>query len=273
VKGLAQVLAKESNPERRLIAVSVDRMLAHAREPVKFENSFLKLLAEVMPPKNIVIYFDDLWPLLIPQARWTVARAAATFRSVLAHGNLQCIATATPDVYHSTIAANAVLARRFRPIFVEPPTAAETLDILRQLRPLYESHHRVQIRDDALEAALHLSDRHLPRACQPGKAVQVLDEAGALVRLRHSLQRSPQLRELEEQIEDLSRRKEEFVAIKDFEKAAELRDQIDKLKKRLQSLTVQERLREEESVGVVDAGVVAEAIHFSADSPRENRQD
>src|SRR5204862_4328133 len=125
---------------------------------------------------------------------------------------------------------------RFQTIIVEPPSRHEALEILRGLRDRYEAHHRVQITDEALEASVELSDRYITGRCLPDKAIDVVDEAGARVRLK-AMTRPPDLKELHSQIEQLNPEKESAVAEQDFEKAARLRDQADKLKKKKDSIT------------------------------------
>jgi ATP-dependent Clp protease ATP-binding subunit ClpC len=271
VKGLARELAQGRGPETRLVAVSIDRMLAQADDPAGLVTSFSELLAEAAQAKNIVIYFDDAWSLLVRGAGWTGARATATFRAALSEGNLRCIATATPQVYQSAIAPDNILARHMRPLFLQPLSAEETLDILRGLRPLYESHHRLRITNDALGAVISLSERHFPEAPLPGKAVQLLDEAAARISVRHFSPPLQELLELERQIQELNRAKEEAVREQDFQKATELRDQADRLKKRHEGLTEQRRL-EEESVPV-DSQAIAEAVRLVLGREPEQEKD
>jgi ATP-dependent Clp protease ATP-binding subunit ClpC len=144
-------------------------------------------------------------------------------------------------------------------VIVDPPSPTETVEILKGLRDRYESHHRVQITDDALEKAVELSSRYITGRCLPDKAIDVIDESGARIRLK-SMVRPPDLKELEEEIERHNQLKEEAVANQDFEKAANLRDQADKLKKKKETLTREWRERAKETDGVVDAEVIAEVV-------------
>ena len=145
-------------------------------------------------------------------------------------------------------------------IIVEPPNKSEALEILRGLRDRYEAHHRVQITDEALEASVELSDRYISGRCLPDKAIDVVDEAGARVRLK-AMTRPPDLKDLDEQIRTpLNQDKEEAVANQDFERAASLRDQADKLKKKKETITREWRERSKEIDGTVDEEVVAEVV-------------
>ena len=144
-------------------------------------------------------------------------------------------------------------------MLVEPPSDEQTVEILKGLRDRYEEHHRVQITDDALESAVELASRYITGRCLPDKAIDVIDESGARIRLK-SMVRPPDLKELEEETERLNQAKEEAVADQDFEKAASLRDQADKLKKKREQLTREWREKSEQTDGVVDAEVVAEVV-------------
>ena len=180
-------------------------------------------------------------------------------KPALARGEVQCIGATTLDEYRKYIEKDGALERRFQTIVVDPPSKTEALEILRGLRDRYESHHRVQITDEALEAAIELSDRYITGRCLPDKAIDVIDEAGARVRLK-AMTRPPDLKDLDEQIERLNQDKEEAVANQDFERAAALRDQADKLKKKKETINREWRERSKEVDGTVDEEVVAEVV-------------
>src|SRR5690606_15177953 len=165
----------------------------------------------------------------------------------------------TLDEYRKYIEKDSALERRFQMVMVDPPSDKQTVEILKGLRDRYEQHHRVQITDDALESAVELSNRYISARCLPDKAIDVIDEAGARIRLK-SMVRPPDLKELEEEIERMNTQKEEAVANQDFEKAASLRDQADKLKKKKETITREWRQKSKETDGVVDAEVVAEVV-------------
>src|SRR5205814_4828181 len=142
---------------------------------------------------------------------------------------------------------------------VNPANRGEALEILKGLRDRYEAHHRVQIKDEALDAAVELSDRYISGRCLPDKAIDVIDEAGARVRLK-AMTRPPDLKDIDAQIEQLNQEKEAAVAEQDFEKAAHLRDQPDKLKKRKDQVTREWRDKAKETDCIVDEEVIAEAV-------------
>jgi ATP-dependent Clp protease ATP-binding subunit ClpC len=180
-------------------------------------------------------------------------------KPALARGEIQCIGATTLDEYRKYIEKDSALDRRFQIIMVEPASKAEAVEILKGLRDRYESHHRVQITNEALEAAVELSSRYITGRCLPDKAIDVIDEAGARVRLK-AMTKPPDLKEIDEEVEKLNKEKEEAVANQDFEKAAALRDQADKLKKKKQTMTRDWRDKSREADGVVDEEVVAEVV-------------
>jgi len=185
--------------------------------------------------------------------------ASNVLKPALARGEMQRIGATTLDEYRKYIEKDSALDRRFQLVMVEPSTKPETVEILKGLRDRYESHHRVQITDDALSAAVELSSRYITARCLPDKAIDVIDEAGARVRLK-AMTRPPDLKEIDEEVEHLNKEKEEAVANQDFEKAAALRDQADKLKKKKQSITRDWREKSREADGVVDEEVIAEVV-------------
>ena len=185
--------------------------------------------------------------------------AANVLKPALARGEIQCIGATTLDEYRKYIEKDNALARRFQEIIVDPTSTEETIEILKGLRKRYEDHHRVQITDDAVAAAVDFSSRYITGRCLPDKAIDVIDEAGARVRLR-TMTRPPDLKEIDEDIERLNKEKEDAVANQDFEKAANLRDQADKLRKKKDQIKREWREKSQETDGVVDEEVIAEVI-------------
>src|SRR5204862_2583172 len=181
-------------------------------------------------------FIDELHTLVGAGGAEGAIDASNVLKPALSRGELQCIGATTLDEYRKYIEKDGALERRFQTVLVEPPSQDEAVEILRGLRDRYESHHRVQITDEALKAAVELSSRYITGRCLPDKAIDVIDEAGARIRLK-SMVRPPDLKELDSQIEQYNQEKEAAVAEQDFEKAARLRDQADKLKKKKDSIT------------------------------------
>jgi ATP-dependent Clp protease ATP-binding subunit ClpC len=263
VEGLAQMIVDGNVPEllrdRRIVVLDLAMMVAGTKYRGQFEERIKAVMNEVRRAKNTILFIDELHTLVGAGGAEGAIDASNVLKPALARGEVQCIGATTLDEYRKYIEKDGALERRFQTIVVEPPSKGEALEILRGLRDRYEAHHRVQITDEALEAAVEMSDRYITGRCLPDKAIDVVDEAGARVRLK-AMTRPPDLKEIDEQIERLNQDKEEAVANQDFERAASLRDQADKLKKKKETITREWRERSKEVDGTVDEEVIAEVV-------------
>ncbi|MDC0308318.1 MAG: ATP-dependent Clp protease ATP-binding subunit [Planctomycetaceae bacterium] len=263
VEGFAQMCVDGNVPEilrdKRIVVLDLAMMVAGTKYRGQFEERIKAVMNEVRRAKNTVLFIDELHTLVGAGGAEGAIDASNVLKPALSRGELQCIGATTLDEYRKYIEKDGALERRFQQVNVEPPSEEQTVEILKGLRPRYEEHHRVQITDDALEKAVELSSRYITGRCLPDKAIDVVDESGARIRLK-SMVRPPDLKELEEEIERLNTAKEDAVANQDFEKAANLRDQSDKLKKKKETLTEEWREKSRETDGVVDAEVVAEVV-------------
>jgi len=263
VEGLAQRVVDGDVPEimteKRLVVLDLAMMVAGTKYRGQFEERIKAVMNEVRRAKNTILFIDELHTLVGAGGAEGAIDASNVLKPALARGEIQCIGATTLDEYRKYIEKDAALARRFQEIIVEPTSKKETIEILKGLRDRYEEHHRVQITDDALTSAVELSDRYITGRCLPDKAIDVIDEAGARVRLR-SMSKPPDLKEIDDEVERLNKEKEEAVANQDFEKAAALRDQADKLKRKKQQITKEWREKSRETDGVVDEDVIAEVV-------------
>src|SRR6202453_2780453 len=263
VEGLAQMIVDGNVPEllrdSRIVVLDLAMMVAGTKYRGQFEERIKAVMNEVRRAKNTILFIDELHTLVGAGGAEGAIDASNVLKPALARGEIQCIGATTLDEYRKYIEKDSALDRRFQMVMVEPSTKAETVEILKGLRDRYEQHHRVQITDDALAAAVELSSRYITGRCLPDKAIDVIDEAGARVRLK-AMTRPPDLKEIDEEVEKLNKEKEEAVANQDFEKAAALRDQADKLKKKKQSITRDWREKSRETDGVVDEEVIAEVV-------------
>src|ERR1700716_3403140 len=263
VEGLAQLVVDSNVPEllrdRRIVVLDLAMMVAGTKYRGQFEERIKAVMNEVRRAKNTILFIDELHTLVGAGGAEGAIDASNVLKPALARGEIQCIGATTLDEYRKYIEKDGALERRFQQIIVNPPSKEETVEILRGLRDRYEAHHRVQIKDEALAAAVEQSDRYISGRCLPDKAIDVIDEAGARVRLK-AMTRPPDLKELDGQIEQLNQEKEAAVAEQDFEKAAHLRDQADKLKKKKESITREWRDKSKEIDGLVDAEVIAEVV-------------
>jgi ATP-dependent Clp protease ATP-binding subunit ClpC len=276
VEGLAQLVVDANVPEllrdRRIVVLDLAMMVAGTKYRGQFEERIKAVMNEVRRAKNTILFIDELHTLVGAGGAEGAIDASNVLKPALARGEIQCIGATTLDEYRKYIEKDGALERRFQQIIVNPPSKEETVEILRGLRDRYEAHHRVQIKDEALEGAVELSDRYISGRCLPDKAIDVIDEAGARVRLK-AMTRPPDLKDLDGQIEQLNQEKEAAVAEQDFEKAAHLRDQADKLKKKKETITREWREKSKEIDGVVDEEVIAEVVSKMTGVPLKRLED
>ncbi|GAC1448361.1 MAG: hypothetical protein NVSMB9_31430 [Isosphaeraceae bacterium] len=210
VEGLAQMIIEGNVPEllrdRRIVVLDLAMMVAGTKYRGQFEERIKAVMNEVRRAKNTILFIDELHTLVGAGGAEGAIDASNVLKPALARGEVQCIGATTLDEYRKYIEKDGALERRFQTIVVEPPSKTEALEILRGLRDRYEAHHRVQITDEALEASIELSDRYITGRCLPDKAIDVVDEAGARVRLK-AMTRPPDLKELDDQIERLNQDK------------------------------------------------------------------
>ncbi len=263
VEGFAQRVIDGNVPEllleRRIVVLDLAMMVAGTKYRGQFEERIKAVMNEVRRAKNTILFIDELHTLVGAGGAEGAIDASNVLKPALARGEIQCIGATTLDEYRKYIEKDSALARRFQEVLVEPTTAEDTEKILEGLRDRYEEHHRVQITDDAIQSAVELSDRYITGRCLPDKAIDVIDEAGARVRLK-TMSKPPNLKEIDDEVEQLNREKEEAVANQDFEKAASLRDRADKLKKKKSQITKEWREKSRENGGVVDEEVIAEVV-------------
>jgi len=263
VEGFAQLVIEGNVPEilrdRRIVVLDLAMMVAGTKYRGQFEERIKAVMNEVRRAKNVILFIDELHTLVGAGGAEGAIDASNVLKPALSRGEMQCIGATTLDEYRKYIEKDGALERRFQMVMVDPPSKEQAVEILKGLRDRYESHHRVQYTDDALEKSVELSSRYITGRCLPDKAIDVIDEAGARIRLK-SMVRPPDLKELEEEMERLNTQKEEAVANQDFEKAAALRDSADKLKKKKESINKEWRQKSKETDGVVDGEVISEVV-------------
>jgi ATP-dependent Clp protease ATP-binding subunit ClpC len=263
VEGFAQRVISGEVPEiladKRIVVLDLAMMVAGTKYRGQFEERIKAVMTEVRRVRNTILFIDELHTLVGAGGAEGAIDAANVLKPALARGEIQCIGATTLDEYRKYIEKDNALARRFQEIIVEPTGKVETIAILKGLRARYEEHHRVQFTDDAIVAAVEMSERYITARCLPDKAIDVIDEAGARVRLR-TMTRPPDLKEIDEEVEKLNKEKEDAVANQDFEKAANLRDQAEKLRKKKDQITQDWRDKSQQTDGVVDEEIIAEVV-------------
>ncbi|EXG79395.1 ATP-dependent Clp protease ATP-binding subunit [Cryptosporangium arvum] len=227
VEGLAQAIVKGEVPEtlkdKQLYTLDLGALVAGSRYRGDFEERLKKVLKEIRTRGDIILFIDEIHTLVGAGAAEGAIDAASILKPMLARGELQTIGATTLDEYRKYVEKDAALERRFQPIQVGEPSLAHTIEILKGLRDRYEAHHRISITDGALVAAATLADRYISDRFLPDKAIDLIDEAGARMRIRR-MTAPPDLREFDERIAGVRREKESAIDAQDFEKAASLRD-------------------------------------------------
>ncbi|WP_022873352.1 ATP-dependent Clp protease ATP-binding subunit [Nesterenkonia alba] len=270
VEGLAQAIVNGDVPEilrdKQLYTLDLGSLVAGSRYRGDFEERLKKVLKEIRTRGDIILFIDEIHTLVGAGAAEGAIDAANILKPMLARGELQTIGATTLDEYRKHIEKDAALERRFQPIQVEEPSVETTVQILRGLRDRYEAHHKVSITEEALEAAANLAHRYINDRFLPDKAIDLIDEAGARLRIQ-KMTAPPELKEYDAKIEEVRREKEAAIDAQDFEGAAALRDKEQKL--------VEERNEKEEAwksgsmdeIAEVDADLIAEVLAFSTGIP------
>ncbi len=263
VEGLAQRIVENKVPEiladKRVVTLDMSAVVAGTKYRGEFEERLKKVIDEIRNAGNVILFIDEVHTLVGAGAAEGAIDAANILKPALARGELQCIGATTLDEYRKHIEKDAALERRFQPVMVGEPTIEESIEILKGLRDRYEAHHRVKITDSALKAAVKLSSRYITDRYLPDKAIDLMDEAASRVRLK-AYTAPPDVKELEEKIETLKKEKEAAVVNQEFEKAASLRDEEQKLQEELARIKENWVQRKELDQSVVTEDDIADIV-------------
>ncbi|GAA4115574.1 ATP-dependent Clp protease ATP-binding subunit [Knoellia locipacati] len=270
VEGLAQDIVRGEVPEtlkdKQLYTLDLGALVAGSRYRGDFEERLKKVLKEIRTRGDIVLFIDEIHTLVGAGAAEGAIDAASILKPMLARGELQVIGATTLDEYRKHIEKDAALERRFQPIQVAEPTLAHAIEILKGLRDRYEAHHRVSITDGALVAAANMADRYVNDRFLPDKAIDLIDEAGARLRIRR-MTAPPDLREFDEKIQAVVREKESAIDGQDFEKAARLRDDEKNLRAEKTQRENEWKSGDLDVVAEVDEELIAEVLAASTGIP------
>ncbi|MEO0852156.1 MAG: ATP-dependent Clp protease ATP-binding subunit, partial [Cyanobacteria bacterium J06648_11] len=264
-EGLAQRVIQGDIPdilgEKRVVTLDIGLLVAGTKYRGEFEERLKKIMDEIRSAGNIVLVIDEVHTLIGAGAAEGAIDAANILKPALARGELQCIGATTLDEYRKHIERDAALERRFQPVMVGEPSVEETIEILHGLRERYEQHHKLQILDTALDAAAKLSDRYISDRFLPDKAIDLIDEASSRVRLLNS-QLPPEAKELDRELKQVLKEKDDAVRSQDFDKAGELRDREMEIKQRIRAIAAAKKaeMEQRDESPVVDEEDIAYVV-------------
>ncbi|MBQ3078377.1 MAG: ATP-dependent Clp protease ATP-binding subunit [Clostridia bacterium] len=262
-EGLAQKIIDGNIPEilrdKRLVSLDLPSMLAGAKYRGEFEERLKNTMAEIRRSGNVILFIDELHTIVGAGASEGAIDAANIMKPMLARGEMQCIGATTFREYHKYIEKDAALERRFQPVTVGEPTKDESVKILMGLRERYENHHKVKITDEAIAAAVQLSDRYIGDRFLPDKAIDLIDEAASRVRIR-TFSAPPDMQTQEKRLQEIDDETRKAVAEENFEKAADLRDQKKNLQKEMEDMRREWEKMRDQRVETVTEEEVAQIV-------------
>lgn len=271
-EGLAQRIVSGNIPEilkdKRVITLDISSMVAGSKYRGEFEERLKRVMTEIRNSGNVILFIDEIHTIIGAGGAEGAIDASNILKPSLARGEIQCIGATTIDEYRKYIEKDSALERRFQPVTVGEPSKEEAVLILRGLRDKYEAHHRVKITDDALEAAVNLSDRYITDRYLPDKAIDLIDEAGAKVRIEN-LTAPPDLKNQEEELEKTEKEKADAIRLQDFEKAARLRDKEKELKEKIEDFKKNWKNRKDVQNHIVAEPQIAAVVAKWANIPVE----
>ena len=263
VEGLAQRITDGQVPAtlrgKELVTLDLASVVAGTKYRGQFEERLKQIMAEIRENEDVILFIDELHTIVGAGGAEGAIDASNMLKPALARGEIQCIGATTMDEYRKFIEKDGALDRRFQTVIVNPPSEEETVEILFGLRDRYEAHHRVKFQDEAIRAAVWLSNRYISGRALPDKAIDVIDEAGSRARLSLAVV-PPDLQELESRIQEVVREKEAAIQAQEFEKAAGFRDQEKELKRRLAELKKSWQVEAGEATAVVDVRMICRVI-------------
>ena len=271
-EGLAQRINSGDVPDiledKRVLTLDIGLLVAGTKYRGEFEERLKKIMEEIRSAGNVILVIDEVHTLIGAGAAEGAIDAANILKPALARGELQCIGATTLDEYRKHIERDAALERRFQPVMVGEPSVVDTIEILRGLKERYEAHHRLKISDEAIIAAATLGDRYISDRFLPDKAIDLIDEAGSRVRLMNS-KLPPAAKEVDKQLREIQKQKDDAVREQDFGKAGELRDKEVELREQIRSI-LQSR-KEEEPAAEGSAEVEGDGAVAVAEVPAIDR--
>ncbi|MBE6068986.1 MAG: ATP-dependent Clp protease ATP-binding subunit [Clostridium lundense] len=271
-EGLSQKIVSGNIPEilkdKRVVTLDLSSMIAGAKYRGEFEDRLKKIMEEIRRVGNVILFIDEIHTIVGAGAAEGAIDASNILKPALARGEIQCIGATTIEEYRKYIEKDAALERRFQPITVGEPSKDEAILILKGLRDKYEAHHRVKITDDAILAAVNLSDRYITDRFLPDKAIDLIDEAASKVRIENMVA-PPDVKKMEEELETITQEKEDAIRVQDFEKAAQLRDREKGIKEKLDNIKTDWKTQKQASTLTVGEDQIAAVVAKWTNIPAE----
>ncbi|MBI5025741.1 MAG: ATP-dependent Clp protease ATP-binding subunit [Nitrospirae bacterium] len=254
VEGLAQRIVAEDVPEnlqnKRIVALDLGALIAGTKYRGQFEERLKIVMREIVQSDNVILFVDEMHTLVGAGAAEGSIDASSMLKPALSRGEIQCIGATTPDEYRKYIEKDGALERRFQPIYLQPPSVDETIKILKGLRSKYEAHHRVKVGDGAIAFAVNLSDRYITERFLPDKAIDIIDETGARIKLKR-FTTPPELKDLERDLKRLNREKNLYVKLHDFDKSASIKNEEERVKRLYEELYRRWRENQQKEIPLV----------------------
>ncbi|RJR21879.1 MAG: ATP-dependent Clp protease ATP-binding subunit, partial [Nitrospiraceae bacterium] len=254
VEGLAQRIVAEEIPEnlleKRIVSLDLGALIAGTKYRGQFEERLKLVMKEIVQSDNVILFIDELHTLVGAGAAEGSIDASNMLKPALSRGEIQCIGATTPDEFRKHIEKDGAFERRFQPIYLQPPTLEESVQILDGLKTRYEIHHKVKVSNEAIKACVSLSDRYITERYLPDKAIDVMDETGARIKLKRFTM-PPELRELEKELKRLQKEKNLYVKLHDFEKGASVKNEEDRVRKLYENLNKKWRENQQKETPLV----------------------
>ena len=276
VEGLAQKIIAEDIPEnlngKKIVSLDLGALIAGTKYRGQFEERLKLVMKEIVQTKNIILFIDELHTLVGAGAAEGSIDASNMLKPALSRGEIQCIGATTPDEYRKYIEKDGAFERRFQPIYLQPPSLDESIQILDGLKTRYEVHHKIKVSNEAIRACVNLSDRYISDRFLPDKAIDVMDETGARIKLKRYTM-PPELRELEKELKRLNKEKNLYVKLHDFEKGASVKSEEDRIMKLYENLSEKWRANQQKDTPLIEEDDVAYTVSKITGIPLSRLED
>ncbi len=276
VEGLAQKIVADDIPEnlngKKIVSLDLGALIAGTKYRGQFEERLKLVMKEIVQTKNVILFIDELHTLVGAGAAEGSIDASNMLKPALSRGEIQCIGATTPDEYRKYIEKDGAFERRFQPIYLQPPSLDESIKILDGLKTRYEVHHKIKVSKEAIRACVNLSDRYISDRYLPDKAIDIMDETGARIKLKRYTM-PPELRELEKELKRLNKEKNLYVKLHDFEKGASVKSEEDRIMKLYENLSEKWRANQQKDTPLIEEDDIAYTVSKITGIPLSRLED